>query len=240
MSNKRGIFITFEGGDGVGKSTQVAFFASLLERLGYDVLLLREPGGTRIGEHIREVLLDINNHEITNESELMLYLAARSQIVNEVIKPALEAVKVVLCDRYFDSTVAYQGYGRGMDIDFIKRANEFVCDGVVPDKTILFYISEEEQKSRLGRREATDRIEDAGPDFSMRVARGFMEIAEGDPARIEPVSTSGIHSEAAMHVLNATADLLDLNLECDVIVDSLKELDLNHNKNATDDGEKSS
>ena len=240
MSNKRGIFITFEGGDGVGKSTQVAFFANLLERLNYDVLLLREPGGTRIGEHIREVLLDINNHEITDESELMLYLAARSQIVNEVIKPALDAGKVVLCDRFFDSTVAYQGYGRGMDIDFIKRANEFVCDGLVPDRTILFYISEEEQKSRLGRREATDRIEDAGPDFSMRVARGFMKIAEAEPERIEPVSTSGVHSEAARHVLEATSELLGLDVNCDIVTAALHELDSNHHKKASQDGEKSS
>lgn len=230
MESKKGIFITFEGSDGVGKSTQVAFFAGLLESLGFDVLLLREPGGTKIGEEIREMLLDVKNKELTSESELLLYLAARSQIINEVIRPALEEGKIVLCDRFSDSTLAYQGYGRGIDAGFIKYANEFVCGGLVPDKTILFYIPEEEQKKRLDRRKAKDRIEEAGKDFALRVAHGFLEIAQEEPKRVEAVCTNGLHSETARHVIKATSDLLGVDPESEKVATALEALDAMHIK----------
>lgn len=230
MESKKGIFITFEGSDGVGKSTQVAFFAGLLESLDFDVLLLREPGGTKIGEEIREMLLDVKNKELTSESELLLYLAARSQIINEVIRPALEEGKVVLCDRFSDSTLAYQGYGRGIDAGFIKHANEFVCGGLVPDKTILFYIPEEEQKKRLDRRKAKDRIEEAGKDFALRVAHGFLEIAQEEPKRVEAVCTNGLHSETARHVIKATSDLLGVDPESEKVAAALEALDAMHVK----------
>ena len=230
MDGYTGKFITFEGADGVGKTTQVAFVANLLKELGHDVLLLREPGATRIGEKVRELLLDVKNEEMTDKSELLLYLAARSQIVNELIKPALLEGKVVLCDRFFDSTLAYQGYGRGLDLDFIRRGNEFVCEGLVPDLTVLFYIPAELRKARLNRREAPDRIESAGADFSERVADGFLKIADlvENKQRIKKVDTSAKHSQTASVMLKAIASVIEIDLNSALIKNALENLDEAH------------
>ena len=228
MKNDQGIFISFEGADGVGKSTHVAFYADLLKGLGYDVVLVREPGGTKIGEEIRNILLDVKNAELTDESELLLYLTARSQIVNEVIKPALDAGKIVLCDRFFDSTLAYQGYGRGMDATFIKTANKFVVGDCVPDLTVLFYIPVEERKKRLGRRDATDRIESAGVEFAERVAEGFLEMQRKEPQRIKLVDTSERHSEVAKKVIDLTSHLVPVDLNDAFVREQLIALDADH------------
>lgn len=228
MKNDQGIFISFEGADGVGKSTHVAFYAELLKGLGYDVVLVREPGGTKIGEEIRNILLDVKNAELTDESELLLYLTARSQIVNEVIKPALNAGKIVLCDRFFDSTLAYQGYGRGMDATFIKTANRFVVGDCVPDLTVLFYIPAEERKKRLGRRDATDRIESAGVEFAERVAEGFLKMQRQDSQRIKLVDTSEKHSEVAKRVIDLTSHLVPVDLSDAFVGEQLSALDAAH------------
>ncbi len=228
MAKDKGIFITFEGADGVGKSTQVAFYADLLKSLGHDVLLLREPGGTNIGEKVREILLDVSNTEMTDESELLLYLTARSQIVSEVIVPALEKGKIVLCDRFFDSTLAYQGFGRGMDKKFISVANEFVCKNCKPDLTILFCISREERACRLNKRKSTDRIESEGEKFAERVADGFLEIAENNIERIFPVDTNGKHSETAKKVIAITSNLVPVDVKSDFVINKLDELDKAH------------
>lgn len=230
MENSSGKFITFEGADGVGKSTQVAFVADLLGELGFDVLLVREPGGTKNGEKVRELLLDVDNKEMTDESELMLYLAARSQIVNEVIIPALDKEKIVLCDRFFDSTLAYQGYGRGLDKEFIKEANKFVCNGLLPDLTILFYIPAEMRKARLDKREAADRIESAGREFGERVADGFLKIADEDcnKKRIVKVNTSGKHSQSALLTLKALREIIDFDVDSQVVKCALDKLDEAH------------
>ena len=228
MKNDQGIFISFEGADGVGKSTHVAFYADLLKGLGYDVVLVREPGGTKIGEEIRSILLDVKNAELTDESELLLYLTARSQIVNEVIKPALDAGKIVLCDRFFDSTLAYQGYGRGMDATFIKTANKFVVGDCVPDLTVLFYIPVEERKKRLGRRDATDRIESAGVEFAERVAEGFLKMQRKEPQRIKLANTSFKHSEVAKKVIDLTSHLVPVDLNDAFVREQLIALDAAH------------
>lgn len=228
MTKKNGIFVTFEGADGVGKSTQVAFYADLLKSLGLDVLLLREPGGTKIGENVRDILLDVKNTELTDESELLLYLTARSQIVDEVINPALNDGKIVLCDRFFDSTLAYQGYGRGMDKNFIKLANEFVCKNCKPHLTILFYIPLEERARRLKNRESADRIESEGEKFAQRVADGFFEIAKENEERIFKVNTIGKHSETAKKVIAITSKFVPVDVNDDQVQEKLDELDKAH------------
>jgi dTMP kinase len=228
MSENNGIFITFEGADGVGKSTQVAFYADLLKSLGHDVLLVREPGGTRIGETARNILLDVNNTELTDESELLLYLVARSQVVNEVINPALKKGKIVLCDRFFDSTLAYQGYGRGMNKGFIERANKFVCGDCIPDLTILFYISQDERQRRVSKREELDRIESVGKLFETRVADGFFKIAESEKERFVLVNTEGKHSQTARLVIEAASKLIPVDCCDDFVKQRLEGLDKEH------------
>lgn len=228
MKRNNGIFITFEGADGVGKSTHVAFYADLLKKLNRDVILVREPGGTRIGEKVRELLLDVKNDDLTDESELLLYLVARSQIINEVIKPALAVGKIVLCDRFFDSTLAYQGFGRGLNEDFIKSSNKFVCGDCTPDLTILFYLPPDVRKERLKRREETDRIENAGAEFAERVADGFLQIADSNPERIKLVDTSLVHSETAKKVIELTSNLVSVDLNSSLVKDELSKLDIAH------------
>ncbi len=136
---KNGVFITFEGGDGVGKTTHIELLAHTLKEHGHEVVCVREPGGTKIGEEVRETLLDPENKEMSERCELLLYVAARAQIVSEVISPALERGAVVLCDRFIDSTLAYQGYARGIDKAFIDSANAFASMGVFPHRTILLH-----------------------------------------------------------------------------------------------------
>ncbi len=122
---RRGVFVSFEGGEGAGKTTHIRFLAETLEARGFEVVRLREPGGTAIGDKLRSIVLDPGNAAMCDACELLVYEAARAQIVEEVIKPALDRGAVVLCDRFFDSTTAYQAYGRGLDADFVRRANQF-------------------------------------------------------------------------------------------------------------------
>ena len=170
MTTTNGIFITLEGGDGAGKTTHLVRLADKLREMGKEVVIVREPGGTNIGEQIRKVLLDNKNEEMTARTELFLYEAARSQIVAEVIKPALSEGKVVLCDRFFDSTVAYQGYGRGLDVEEIKKANLFTTDGLVPDRTVIIFTDTVENSIyRATKNDGADRIEAEGEAFQKKV-----------------------------------------------------------------------
>lgn len=204
----RGLFITFEGGDGAGKSTQIRFLARLLEERGHEVLRLREPGGTAVGEALRRVVLDPAHGAMSDRAELLIYEAARAQIVDEVIKPALARGAVVLCDRFYDSTVAYQGAGRGLDGFFIEAANRFACDGLVPDATILLVASEDVVRSRMGRREGADRLERAGDEFHRRVSDGFDELAAGDPGRVRRVCSQVHRADTFRAILAELASLL--------------------------------
>lgn len=192
----QGRFITFEGGEGCGKSTQCRRLCEALEGRGIDVLLTREPGGTWLAESIRHLIKDQDEDPPCDRSELLLFLAARAQLVRNVIRPALKAGKWVVCDRFSDSTIAYQGYGRGLPIDTIRIANDFACDGLSPDLTLLLEVSPETARARrLARESATntsaDRIESAGDEFHARLANGFSRLAEEFPERIRRIDANG-------------------------------------------------
>lgn len=204
----RGLFITFEGGEGAGKSTHIRFLADCLESRGYEVVRLREPGGTSIGEDLRAVVLNANNERMADECELLVYEAARAQIVAEVIRPALERGAVVLCDRFADSTVAYQAYGRGLDLEFVKQVNRFATQGVWPDRTIVMVCeSAAEGLERATRRFGADRLELAGLDFHERVNQAFLDLAREDSERMRVVDSRERKSDTAKAIFAELADL---------------------------------
>lgn len=205
----RGVFVTFEGGDGVGKSTHIRYVANELRRAGREVVCLREPGGTGIGESLRAMVLDPDNGEISSEAELLMYEAARAQLVREVIRPALERGAVVLCDRFSDSTIAYQAYGRGLPLDFVRRANAFATGGIVPDRTILLVLGNTRKSlARATGAGAGDRMEQAGEVFHSRVNRAFLKLAKRDPKRIRIVRSSSSRKATAAAVAAELADIL--------------------------------
>lgn len=181
----KGHFITVEGIDGVGKSTQAALIEAVLDSAGYDVLRLREPGGVKISEQIREILLDPANVEMGDVCELLLYEAARAQLVHQVIRPALAAGKTVVCDRFYDSTTAYQAFADGLDRNMVSQANELAVDGCRPDLTLVFDLPVEDALRRRSGREAEDRLELKGLEFQERVAAGFRAVAADEPDRVK-------------------------------------------------------
>lgn len=186
----KGIFITFEGIDGCGKSTQTALCREWLESLGKTVLLVREPGGTRIGEKIRELLLDKANGSMAPMAELFLFEAARAQIVEETIKPALAEGKAVICDRFFDSSFAYQGCARGLGAEMVSRLNKDATGGLAPDITFFLDITVDQAiMRREGRGGEKDRIESAGDAFQEKVRQGFIRAASED-SRIVTIDAS--------------------------------------------------
>ncbi len=205
-----GMFITFEGGEGCGKTTQIKLLVQALQERGYDVLQLREPGGTVVGEQVREILLSKESAGMDPVAELMLYEAARAQIVDELIRPALAAGKVVICDRFYDSTVAYQGFGRGLDVQLIKSLNMAATGGLAPDLTLLLMIDPAEGLARAkgvtGGDGEGDRIEAAGLAFHARVQEGFVYMAQQEPERIAVVGAHGsvedVHEAVMARVLS--------------------------------------
>jgi dTMP kinase len=183
-----GLFITFEGIDFCGKTTQTQKLVSYLRRKGHNVLLLREPGGDRIAEKIRNVLLSEKNSAMTPLSELLLYEASRAQLTQKVILPALKKGKVVICDRYFDSTLAYQGYGRGLDKKMIKYLNQISTFGLLPDLTVLLDVSVETSfKRRKKEKRKKDRLEKERPEFHQKTREGYLKIARENQRRIKVV-----------------------------------------------------
>jgi len=185
-----GLFITFEGTEGSGKSTQISLLAEDLRSAGYPVLTLREPGGTPIGEEIRHTLKHSKqNHAMTAEAELLLMNASRAQLVREVIRPALARGEIVLCDRFYDSTTAYQGYGRQLPLPLVKAIIDFAVGDTRPDLTLLLVVSPETSEIRRLARQAKmpfvrDRFEESDHAFFERVSRGFQEIAAVEPRRL--------------------------------------------------------
>lgn len=179
----KGKFITFEGSEGSGKSTQIELAQRYLESRGKDVLFIREPGGVQISEDIRDILLDTKTKDMSDECETLLYMAARAQLVKEVIIPALNSGRIIMCDRFLDSTVAYQGYGNGVNIEKIKSIGEFVTQGFTPDLTFLFDLDVEEGFARIDR--PKDRIEQRGLDYHNRVRKGYLEIAQNEGDRVK-------------------------------------------------------
>ncbi|MFA6541973.1 MAG: dTMP kinase, partial [Bacteroidota bacterium] len=178
------MFFTFEGIDCCGKTTQVKLLVETLKSRNLDFLLLREPGGTVISERIREILLDKKNHSMTQISELLLFSASRAQLVNEVIKPSLSKNTIVICDRYVDSTTAYQGFGRGLPLGAVKTINRVATMDVMPKKTFFLDISLQEMHTRRnGNREEIDRMEMGTEEFYHRVRDGYLEMAKSEPNR---------------------------------------------------------
>ena len=184
---KKGRFITMEGVDGSGKTTQLQLTARYLLDCGYDVVTTREPGGTKLAERIRDVVLDADA-AVNPRTEVLLYLAARAEHVEKVIRPALEAGKVVLCDRFADSTMVYQGFVRGIEIDKVKALCEFATDGIQPDLTILLDAAPEALLQRRADRGVKDRFEQEGLDFQKKVRAGFLLLANADRVRVKKVN----------------------------------------------------
>ena len=180
-----GKFITFEGAEGSGKSTQAALVLEYLKSKKLPTLLLREPGGVKISENIRKLLLDVNNAGMGDECETLLYMAARAQMVKEVLGPQLKSSKIVLCDRFLDSTIAYQGYGNGIDIKIIEQLGLFATQGLVPDLTILFDIQPEKGLGRAGQKR--DRIESRSLEYHKRVRNGYLDLSKRNPTRIKVI-----------------------------------------------------
>ncbi len=182
---KRGLFITFEGPEKSGKSTQAALLSRHLKKNGHKTIFVREPGSTKIGEKIRSVLLDRRHLEMSEMAEMLLYMAARSQLVEEVIKPALKRGQIVLCDRFLDSTIAYQGYGCGLDKAAIIKVGKLATSGLKPDLTLLldFWASAQSLKDQ----KSPDRIEMRPDAFHQRVRDGYFQLAKKEPRRIKIV-----------------------------------------------------
>lgn len=178
-----GRFITVEGGEGAGKSTNLALIKSLLERAGHDVVMTREPGGTPLSETIRGVLLDTKQSRMVTDTELLLMFAARAQHLAEVIRPALEAGKYVLCDRFTDATYAYQGGGRGVPLERIAQLEQFVQGDLRPDLTVLLDLPVSQGMARAGERSAPDRFEQEQHDFFEKVRAAYREMAANQPER---------------------------------------------------------
>ena len=184
---KQGRFITMEGVDGSGKTTQLQLTARFLLDRGYDVVTTREPGGTKMAERIRSLVLDADA-AINARTEVLLYLAARAEHVETVIKPALAEGKVVLCDRFADSTMVYQGFVRGIETDKVKALCEFAADGLQPELTLLLDAAPEALLQRRADRGVRDRFEQEGLDFQKKVRAGFLSLANAEPARIKKVN----------------------------------------------------
>ena len=209
----KGKFITFEGGEGCGKSTQVQRLKAALERKGISVLLTREPGGTRLAEQICSLLKQETEDPPCDRAELLLFLAARAQLVKNVIRPALAAGTWVVSDRFSDSTIAYQGYGRSLPLGIVREANDFACDGLKPDLTLLLDVDPETARERMrGREKSTnttaDRIERAGDDFHARLRKGFLELAAAEPSRIATIDASGTEDDVWERVWKSTTRIL--------------------------------
>jgi dTMP kinase len=187
---ERGLFITIEGTDGSGKTTQIRNMMDHLTSMGCSVVLTREPGGTRIGENIRSTILDPAYTEMHDITELLLYSAARAQLVEQVIKPAVAKGQTVICDRYVDSFFAYQGYGRGLDMDMLGNITTTAINGTMPDITFFFDLDPEIGLKRRMTAAAGDRIENEVMDFHRRVYNGYKELAAKYPERIKTIDAS--------------------------------------------------
>ena len=190
--------ISFEGGDGSGKTTQLKLLEGYLASHGKGCVSTREPGGTTLGKMIRQVLLEVGKEELSSPTELFLYLADRAQHVQEVIQPAIKSGKLVLCDRFTDSTLAYQGYGRRVDIEMLRRLNQIASRGITPDLTFLLDCPVDEGLSRTAQRASEqrtshgreDRFEREQLEFHERVRKGFLELAQAEPKRIYRLDAS--------------------------------------------------
>ena len=212
----KGRFITFEGNEGSGKSTQISLLAARLRGVGQTVRVLREPGGTAIGEEIRHTLKHSqNNQAMTAEAELLLMNASRAQLVREVIRPALGAGESVLCDRFYDSTVAYQGYGRQLDLKIVGEIIRVAVGDTRPDLTLLLLVPQSISERRRKTRQSTlpdvrDRMEEADRDFFARVEEGYEAIAAAEPNRVRKIDATGEVTKVEEAIWTVVQSLLKL------------------------------
>ena len=210
----KGCFITFEGNEGSGKSTQISLLADRLRSLGYRVRTTREPGGTAIGEEIRHTLKhSLDNEAMTPEAELLLMNASRAQLVRETIRPALASGEIVLCDRFYDSTTAYQGYGRGLDLKFVQEVINFAVGDTRPNLTVLLVVPQEVSEERRLARQSTmpfmrDRMEEADRNFFQRVAAGYKAIAAAEPKRFHTLQAVGTVDQIREAIWKLVASVL--------------------------------
>lgn len=207
-SGYKGLFISFEGLDGCGKSTQMELLAQGLVERGYVVLVTREPGGTSLGEAIRDMLLDPKHKGMSPRAEALLYAAARAHLVTQVIRPALEDGQVVLCDRYLDSSLAYQGFGRGLGTADVLTLNVWATEGLFPDLTLFLDLDDSVRSTRLAA--VPDRLEAEDEDFHRRVAEGFRALLREHPHRIRRVDARGSADEVQERVRDVVEEELQL------------------------------
>ncbi|MEG1479471.1 MAG: dTMP kinase [Kiritimatiellia bacterium] len=202
---ERGKFITLEGPEGAGKSTHLKLLAEKLRARGIHVLTTREPGGTKLGEAVREILqFNLAGEAPVPRAELLLFLASRAQLVETVLRPALDAGTWVLSDRFCDSTFAYQGFGRGMPLEALRLLNGFATDQIVPDKTLLLDIPPEESRARIEQRKGpVDRFETEKQAFHLRLRNGFLELAKQEPERIRMIDSTQPQAVTAALIWNA-------------------------------------
>ena len=199
---KKGLFITFEGPEGSGKTTHSRLLCGFLRKKGFRVLHTREPGGTPISEKIRKVLLDPKNKGMDVACEMLLYMAARAQIVKEKILPALKNGKIVVCDRFTDATLAYQGYAGGMDLEVIKSIAKIVTKGLKPDITFLLDIDARAGLLRVGR--SRDRMERKSILYHKKVRNGYLDIAKKEPGRVKVISATAEIKDVQSAIRNLT------------------------------------
>ncbi|MDD9272011.1 dTMP kinase [Paenibacillus sp. GCM10023248] len=212
-----GIFITFEGPDGSGKTTQLKKLGEELGKLGHDVLVTREPGGTAISDKIRSIILDPVNEEMVDQAEVLLYAASRAQHVHQLIIPALEAGRIVLCDRFIDASVAYQGYGLGVDVEQVKAISRYASSGLQATRTFILDVPVEVSMARLHQRaagasgaaEQLDRIEQKHVDYHSRVREGFHQIAADHPDRVRVINANRSVEEIAEDIWTQCSRLLE-------------------------------
>ena len=202
---EKGLFITFEGADGCGKTTQLKLLAEYLTNKGLEVVITREPGAKGLGEKVREILLNYDG-EVSDRCESFLFLADRAQHIDMIINPAIAQGKIILCDRHTDSSVAYQGYGRGLSIERINMLNNLAVNGRYPDMTLVFDIDVETSMKRVG--EEKDRMESAGMDFFNRVRNGYLEIAKQEPNRVKVLDARKSIEEIHKDVIELIEELL--------------------------------
>lgn len=202
----RGVFITFEGPDGSGKTTQIKLLEKYFKEKGYDILITREPGGTNISEQIRNVILDKNNIEMDRITEALLYAASRAQHVAQIIKPALLEGKAIICDRFVDSSIVYQGIGRNLGIDFIKKINDMATEGTEPDITFLMKISPDLGLSRKFSSDECNRLDMEKLEFHNKVYEGYLKLESLYPERIIGVDAAKSIEEIYKDIIKIVED----------------------------------
>lgn len=204
----KGMFFSFEGPDGSGKTTQIKLLKEFLEKRGYEVLITREPGGTNISEQIRSIILDKNNSEMDSITEAMLYAASRAQHVSELIKPALEEGKIIISDRFVDSSIVYQGIGRNLGIDFVKRINDIAIQGIMPNITFLLKISPKEGLKRRFSSNECNRLDMEKVEFHNKVYEGYLKLESLYPERIIGVDATKSIEEVHYAIVKVIEDKL--------------------------------